>query len=218
MESVESEGDSLLEDKKCEGWWQIPRPREDVRGWIRQPILPVVYETQGCCWWGVPLDGSDDPPVVVGEYDRGEQWDYFAGSFSEFVLARVFDTSMYYSGETKRTVEVDADVNGNQLRALRAQFQVEPTTRLGDHLFIHRFSGEGRRFCLTIRGRDTRSAGSSSWELWAADPDRFRALVKVVSGVYGRLQGVTPDSRSPLYLRGEVTAAEYEREREEFPF
>lgn len=218
MESAQSEGDSLIEDRHSQGWWFVPRPREDVRGWIRSPILPVVYETQGCCWWGVPLDGSDDPPVVVCEGDQGDHWDHFAGSFSDFVLARVFDLASYYSGETRRMVEVDADVSADQLRALRARFQPGPTTRDGDRLFTHRFLADGQRFSLMVMRRDNRSTGYSLWQLWAADPDRFRTLVATLSETYGRLQGVTPDSKSTLYLRGEQTAAEYQQHREQFPF
>ncbi|HUP73588.1 MAG TPA: hypothetical protein VM282_11170 [Acidimicrobiales bacterium] len=30
------------------------------------PVLVLTIENQGVCAWGVPLDGDDDPPVLVG--------------------------------------------------------------------------------------------------------------------------------------------------------
>lgn len=207
MESVEGAGD-----------WQFPPLHVDVRGLFRVPILPVVYETQGCCWWGVPLNGMDDPPVAVCSGDQGDQWDYFASSFSDFVFARVFDMSCFHRCESKRTVIMDEDLTVEQLRVLRQTFHPEATTRQqGGELFVHRFSGEGQWFSVTFGGRDTRYAGSSEWQLMASDNDQFQALVQRLRTVVRRMDGVEP-GKTPLYLRGQVTAAEHEKHCSEFPF
>lgn len=197
--------------------WYLPDVCFDMRGWIKGPILPVVYETQGCCWWGVLLDGSDDPSVVVAESDRGERWDYFAGSFSDFVFARVFDFAKYAKAEVQRNVEVDEEVNVEQLRELQKEFHVGPTTRVQDRCFTYRFSKEGQYFFVINYERDNRSLGYSCWYLWAKDNEHFQELINTLRRIYPRMEGVIPD-RTTLYLRGTQSALEYAKEREDLPF
>jgi len=63
------------------------------------PVIIVQYENQGNCRWGVLLDGSEDPPVMV-ELITGEgipvpsrAWELYSERFSIFVYAHVWDWS-----------------------------------------------------------------------------------------------------------------------------
>jgi len=163
------------------------------------------------------LDGSDDPPVVVAEMDRGEQWDYFASSFSDFVFARVFDFAKYAKAEVQRNVEVDEEVSAEQLRELQKHFQVGPTTRVQDRCFTHRYWNEGQYFFFINYERDNRSTGYSCWYLWAKDNALFQELINTLSRICPRMEGVISD-KSTLYLRGTQTALEYAKAREDLPF
>jgi hypothetical protein len=208
-------GGSLVRDEGRGGWWVVPAPREDLRGWIRGPILPVVYESQGCCWWGVCLDGTADPPVAVCRGDQGDLWDHHARSFSDFVLARAFDRSLCHPREAGRTVYLEGDITGEQLGSLRAEFRVGPTTRDEEGRLTQRYSGDGQRFSLMVLGPGQRS---SVWHLWATGPEEFQALVGKLGRVWPRLDGVTPDNRFPIHLRGEATARPADDDKDEFSF
>ena len=56
------------------------------------PVLVLLIENQGVCSWGVPLDGRDDPPVLVGGAlgDQRPPREY-ATNVHEFVAAREWD-------------------------------------------------------------------------------------------------------------------------------
>jgi hypothetical protein len=213
MEAAERGGDSLIEDEREWGWWWVPRPREDVRGWVREPVLPVLYETQGCCWWGVPLDGSDDPPVTLCRGDQGDLWDDHAGSFSDFVCARLFDWSLGLAEGARREVYLPGAMRGDELRAMKAGFRAEATTRDDIGQFSYRFSRPGQWCSVTVLGPDCRSLG---WRLWASDTAAFEALVGELAKVCPVLDGVKPGP-GPLYLQ-DGTAAELALRQQEVPF
>jgi hypothetical protein len=212
MESAKNDGDSLIEDEQNLGWWWIPRARQDARAWIPEPVLPVLYETQGCCWWGLVLDGSDDPPVVVCRGDQGDLWDHHAGSFSAFVCARVFDRSLWRRDGMRREVYLPRAMLGDELRTLRSVFRTEATTRDDFGQFSYRFSRAGQRCSVMVLGPEWRSR----WQLWASDAAAFQALVSELARVCPVLGGVKPGD-GPLYLQ-DGTAAELEVRQQEFPF
>lgn len=54
-------------------------------------VVQVMSENQGACIWGVPFDGSEDPPVLVRYADHGRPWRNYSRSFSDFVYSAVLD-------------------------------------------------------------------------------------------------------------------------------
>jgi hypothetical protein len=64
----------------------------------RQRYALLMKENQGCCYWFVHLNGSEDPPVVLGDYRRahGERTrdveaNPCTATFSEFVFLWVWE-------------------------------------------------------------------------------------------------------------------------------
>jgi hypothetical protein len=54
-------------------------------------VVQIMSENQGVCIWGVPFDGSEDPPVLVRYEGHGRPWRRYAGSFSDFIYSAVLD-------------------------------------------------------------------------------------------------------------------------------
>jgi len=60
----EIDGQNLLSKYSNDDWALNPDEfkREEVCG---KELVTVLVESQGVCWWGFELNGSDDPPVHV---------------------------------------------------------------------------------------------------------------------------------------------------------
>lgn len=55
---------------------------------VEDGLLRIMDENQSVCWWGVPLDEGDDPPVyVVGDNSRTR----FSATVAEFAFAFAWD-------------------------------------------------------------------------------------------------------------------------------
>ncbi len=55
-------------------------------------VLMLMWENQGVCAWGVPLDRGDNPPVLVGgDLHDGQTLLEFSPSIGEFVFAFAWD-------------------------------------------------------------------------------------------------------------------------------
>lgn len=64
------------------------------------PVLVIAVENQGVCAWGVPLDGEDNPPVLVGG-DLGagtEATVRYAADVGAYVRSRRWDHACLSSG------------------------------------------------------------------------------------------------------------------------
>jgi hypothetical protein len=110
--------------------WAAPPVCRDPRGWIPDPILPLMGECVGTWWWGVALTGAADPPVVITR-DEGETWDIGGPSFSRYVHAVLFDAALDDSHGYSRQVRLEGYSLGGPARdRLGEQFRIEPTTRV----------------------------------------------------------------------------------------
>lgn len=51
----------------------------------QNPFLSFMWENQGCCYWGIPLNEQDDPAVYRRENDETGNRFLFADHFSTFI-------------------------------------------------------------------------------------------------------------------------------------
>jgi hypothetical protein len=167
--------------------WINPPVYRDLREWVKGPILPLMSENQGCWMWGVVLDGAPDPPAVIS-FD-GEVWDICADSFSTYVYALIFDDALLGPAGVGRELRIEECVSDKHRRALRREFQVEPTTRGAGCLsgtFTERFSRPGQRFSFA----NLCEHRFSCWTAWALDPASFSDLVDRLSRVLPAMSGL----------------------------
>jgi hypothetical protein len=59
---------------------------------LSEQILPFMRENQDVCVWGIWLNGSDDPPIVV-DVDSGSppKWELCADSFTNWLACQFWD-------------------------------------------------------------------------------------------------------------------------------
>lgn len=72
-------------------------------------IVQIMSENQGVCIWGVPFDGSEDPPVLVRYADDGKPWRQYSKSFSDFVHSAVLDGGFPLAAADVHRGELDVD-------------------------------------------------------------------------------------------------------------
>lgn len=164
---------------QCEVWVNPP-VTYDQREWVKGPILPLMLENQGCWEWGVVLDGTPDPPAVISF--GGGAWDICAASFSTYVYARLFDAAPLSPGGVGQHVRVEECVAERHRRAIREEFQIEPTTRGAGcvaGVFTERFSRPGQRFSFC----NLDDQRFSLWSLSAADPAGLSDLIRRLSSI-----------------------------------
>lgn len=89
-------------------------------------ILPFMIENQGVCTWAVPLDGSEDPEVMI-EVDSGNPptWQHASPSFSTWLRCQVLDRRLL----DKALFAAQAEpLDEPTLAALERAFDEEPRT------------------------------------------------------------------------------------------
>jgi hypothetical protein len=181
------------EGEYCEPWlhwWVNPAVCYDLTGWVNAPILPLMDETQGCWMWGVVLDGTPDPRVVISF--GGGPWDTCADSFSSFVYALLFDWSPLGPAGVARRVHIEERVTDRHRRLLREEFRSEPTTRTvacAPMGFTERYSRPGQR----VSYNQSDYSRFSHWELSATDPATLEDLVGRLGRIVPALNGRSPE-------------------------
>jgi hypothetical protein len=92
-------------------------------------IVQVMSENQGACIWGVPFDGSEDPPVLVRYAVAGRPWRQYSKSFSDFIYSAVLDWGFPIAAADVHRGELDAGgVDAAQLDALLDGYDRGPTS------------------------------------------------------------------------------------------
>ena len=142
------------------------------RDFLSNSLLWIMGENQGVCNWAVDLNGSDDPPVLV-EVDSApkDNWVLHAGTFSEFIYCRVWDSPLWgFSCSPQEPVLREYD-----LKLLRSRFLAEPTTYGWPGDAQVRFTAPQGRILLWI----TQSCGVD-WKVSARTADQLESLVQAV--------------------------------------
>lgn len=134
-------------------------------GWLT-PVLVIAVENQGVCAWGVPLDGDDDPPVLVG----GELGDgtvrtvRYAAHVEAYINARRWDGACLASS---LLLQAQAEVlDDKSLAYLRACYEELPSTSGWPGEVTYRFHAGGVRIMLW--------AGSDQCDWFVSGPDADR--------------------------------------------
>jgi hypothetical protein len=209
-----------VRDELTNDWWEVPSVFTDRRGWMTEPILPLMSEIYSTWWWGVVLDGTADPRVVI-TYDEGETWDLCGPSFSSYVFAVLFDAVLHDPAGFGRDVQIQDRVSGEHRGRLRQEFHQEATTRDEPpfrDVFFERYSRDGQRIRF-VNGNEP-SYRSSYWRLWAPNRDEFVALVARLSRVFPEFTGLSPGKGRELCVPEGSTAGDVDRQEKdaEIPF
>ncbi len=116
-------------------------------GWAT-PVLVLAVENQGVCAWGVPLDGDDNPPVVVGG-DVGGGTDTtvrYAADVRAYVRSRRWDHACLSSSPL---VQAQAQpLDPATLASLRSRFDEVPSTMGWPGEVTYRFRTSAVRIML----------------------------------------------------------------------
>lgn len=98
-----------------------------TRDLVAEELLAIRFENQGVCTWAVRLDGSEDPPVVV-TYDAGfREWLRCADTFSDYVLAGVWDHTFVLNGDLLIQAR-NKRLTDSAIRELQTHFAAGTTT------------------------------------------------------------------------------------------
>lgn len=92
------------------------------------PVLLLAIENQGVCAWGVPLDGHDNPPVIVsGELSDGSDTTIeYAADVEAYVAARRWDAQCLSSAVVLQAQAKPVDPT--TLAYLRAGYEQSSST------------------------------------------------------------------------------------------
>lgn len=119
-------------------------------GW-ETPVLVLATENQGVCAWGVPLDGDDNPPVLVGgELDGHEGTVVYAADVAAYVAARRWDRRAL---SVEPLLQAQAEpVDEETLAHLRSRYDQLPSTSGWPGGTQYRFERAGVRILLWAAG------------------------------------------------------------------
>ena len=148
-----------------------------LSGFKGTPVLIFMAENQGCCWWGLLLDGSSDPPVYVLADDAlPSKWMTYMSHFSQFVHMLVFDSQYMAKGITESAIQ-SKNLSTTDKRFLREHLHHEDLdTPLPTVL---RFSnGWGQR--LIVRDRGLANARGSTWTVACATKADLKEIKELI--------------------------------------
>lgn len=121
------------------------------------PIIEFMLETQSCCRWGLWVDRSDDPPVVIQDLTQPSAWELCAERFTIFTYTQVFDWQ-YLLAEVAETRNEDqwstlADPPGPAALAyLHEHYTPKPSTWTYPGMTVQRFSASEQRIIISTFG------------------------------------------------------------------
>ncbi len=149
------------------GDWYGTGPRD----FVAEGYLVFMHENQGVCNWAIPLDGRNDPPVLVA-FDSAPNavWLPCADSFSDFVNTIVsnFNHSLMLCAQAKELNSVD-------LEFLRQSFTIGFQTHNFPGKENYRFSAADQYILIW------NSDGQADWHLQS---DSAAGLTALVDRVY----------------------------------
>lgn len=151
------------------------------------PVLVMSVENQGVCSWGVPLDGADDPVVLVGGelLDAGDATVPYADSVQDFIAARRWDGRCLAGSPLlqAQAPELESSALG-RLRALLA-----PAVAMAGWPGARqdRFEGPGGARVLLLS-----QAGQCDWWISAAAREPLRALAAGLLDLPGLSAALSP--------------------------
>lgn len=155
-----------VDDKWCDGVC-----RDDGVVWL-------VFGGQSTWRWGVRLDGSDDPEVVV-QFEDDPATERVVERFSDFVVARLFDIRLWkWWYELRGDPMEEADYAVLSRLARRHPTSRRPDPELAP-VVHHRFAFPSGRLTVTPLERDT------FWELTAPEKEDVVALADELKGAAG---------------------------------
>lgn len=153
----------------------VMRARDALR---EEGVLPFMIENQSVCVWGLRLDGTDDPAVVVA-VDPKYAWCTHSDHFSTFIATQIWDYHEVLGGSGNILVQAQDKVRPDDLEFLRRRFRERVTTHgwPGDHQY--RFEGERVRIVIWDSERET------DWWIAADDEDSLVEVLKELSNCGG---------------------------------
>jgi tetratricopeptide (TPR) repeat protein len=161
----EEEGDEILETSATEGWYFF------------------IGENQGCCGWIVRDDGTDDPPVFVGDGFIIPEWRKVSEHLSTFLFDWIASFRYRAYTETdsvKVLVARDRLPNDEELIRLRATWQAGPRRAHPEALTHYRFFRKNAFLKIGIWAEDDELAPQSRWQLSAANAEALAESAKLL--------------------------------------
>jgi hypothetical protein len=131
------------------------------------PVLLLAIENQGVCAWGLPLDGDDNPPVIVsGERSDGSDTTIpYAADLDAYVAARRWDNQCLSSPVV---LQAQADpVDPTTLAYLHANYEQLPSTTGWPGELTYRFRNGPVRIMLWA------GADQCDWFISGTDTDQL---------------------------------------------
>lgn len=134
------------------------------------PVLVLSYENQGVCSWGVPVDGGDHCPVLVGGdlLDDGKTTVEYAASVADFIAAWRWDLRCLTAGPVLQAQA--AELARSELGYLRARLSPATETAGWPGSRQYRFEGQGVQVLLWSQ------RGQCDWWISAVSEESLRAF------------------------------------------
>ncbi len=122
----------------------FPTPLEDLC-LDENGLMEVMVENQAVYIWAIDPKRGEDPPVLITE-DR-KDWEPYANSFSEFVLAEMF----YYLEDDFPELEGSSEkITEQQLDCLRKKFIQSTTTFIYPGKVSYRYINSDKTGLITV--------------------------------------------------------------------
>jgi hypothetical protein len=142
-----------------------------------KPLVIIMHENQGVCWWGFELDSSDDPPVYCNLDPPPDKLFLYASTFSEFTYVRVFDFDGFCDDD-RFLMEIREPLSHADVHWLETNFTVEPRSSGWPSTVTYRFSSTHGR--VTIWQSDRQA----DWNLSASSANALDQLKRSVSPLW----------------------------------
>lgn len=159
--------DRIMEKATCNSPLALADLGQPVDRLDGQKLLLLMYENQGVCRWAVPLNGADDPPVLVSfdDWEAPESWQPYAESFSAFAQTVLGDER-----EGLVLKGVDVELRDQDLEFLRRTFTAGHRTYNWPEAVNYRFARDDQYLLLWQGDRQT------DWHLRADSVNSLRKL------------------------------------------
>jgi len=149
------------------------------------PVFEFLVENQAVCVWGIQLNGTDDPPVLVVENESGASWLHCSDRFSTFVYTRIWDFQPWVEKWLMLEAQ-DEPLSPADLASLKNRFHERPSTyAMMSHPNVtsYRFDSSHGRIVIhtgTDSPSESRLYEQADWFLHAKSPNSLEALAREV--------------------------------------